>query len=113
MGHMADAPVARVEPNGNSGVQAFMIILRRAMPELRQQFGVRALGVFGSYVRGDQRVGSDLDVLVEFDRPISLLDFVDLETRISELLGVKVDLVMKSALKPNIGRRILGEVVLI
>jgi predicted nucleotidyltransferase len=109
--HMADAPIGKSEPKGESDLSTIMGILRAAMPGLRQQFGVMALGVFGSYVRGDQRTGSDLDVLVEFDRPISLLGFVDLEKRISELLGVKVDLVMKSALKPNIGRRILREVV--
>jgi len=86
-------------------------ILRRHMPELRERYGVKLLGVFGSYLHGRQRSRSDLDLLVELDeRPLGLLDFVRLENHLSDLLGVKVDLVEKSALKPAIGRRILEEV---
>jgi hypothetical protein len=85
--------------------------LREVLPLLRERFKVKSLGVFGSYVRGEQHDGSDLDVLVEFDEVIGLLKFVELENYLSEVLGVKVDLVMKSALKPRIGKRILQEVV--
>ena len=86
-------------------------ILRQHLPELRERYGVKSLGIFGSYLHGRQRSRSDLDLLVEFDdRPLSLLDFVRLENHLSDLLGVKVDLVEKSALKPAIGRRILEEV---
>jgi predicted nucleotidyltransferase len=60
----------------------------------------------------EQRAGSDLDVLVEFDdRLLSLLQFIALEDELSDMLGVKVDLVEKSALKPAIGRHVLAEVV--
>ena len=87
-------------------------ILRKHLPELRKRYGVRTLGVFGSYVRGEQGRGSDLDVLVEFgDQPLTLLEFVALEQELCRLLGVKVDLVEKQALKPGIGRSILEEVV--
>lgn len=86
-------------------------ILRRELPELRERRGVRSLGIFGSYARGTQRGGSDLDLLVEFDdRPVSLLDFIGLEQYLSDQLGLRVDLVEKEALKPAIGRRILAEV---
>jgi predicted nucleotidyltransferase len=85
--------------------------LRAHLPELRERYGVYTLGVFGSYVRGEQRGSSDLDVLVEFDRTPTLLEFVDLQYYLGDLLGVKVDLVMKKALKPAIGRYILEEVV--
>lgn len=86
--------------------------LRAHVPELRERYGVRTLGVFGSYVRGKERRGSDLDLLVEFDeRPLTLIQFVELERHLSDLLGVKVDLVEKSALKPAIGRRVLEEVL--
>ncbi len=78
---------------------------------LSENFKVKEIGLFGSYVRGDQRAASDLDLLVEFEETISLLKFVALERYLSELLGVKVDLVMKSALRPRIGQRILNEVV--
>ena len=83
--------------------------LQAHLPELRERYGVRGLSLFGSYLRGEQRKGSDLDVLVEFDRVPSLFEFIRLERYLSELLEIKVDLVMKSALKPAIGRHILKE----
>ena len=81
--------------------------------ELLKKYSLKEIGIFGSYVRGEQEDVSDLDVLVEFgeDARISLLDFVGLENDLSDFLGVKVDLVEKSALKPRIGKRILEEVV--
>ncbi|MBS0183109.1 MAG: nucleotidyltransferase family protein [Nitrospira sp.] len=88
-----------------------MAVLRRQLPILQTKYHLRTLGVFGSYVRGTSRQGSDLDLLVEFTQTLSLFEFVELEQRLSRLLGVKVDLVMRDALKPLIGRRILKEVV--
>jgi predicted nucleotidyltransferase len=89
----------------------FIIILRRHLPELREKYSVNYLGIFGSYIRGEQSKDSDLDILVQFDKKPGLLKYIELENYLSDLLGVKVDLVMKSALKPNIGKRILNEVV--
>lgn len=80
-------------------------------PLLAKKYGIREIGIFGSYVRGEQKQKSDVDVLVDFSDSISLLDFIHLENELSDLLGVKVDLVMKSALKPRIGKHILEEVV--
>ncbi len=80
------------------------------MPDLRGEFGLKSLGVFGSYARGEQGKDSDLDLLADFHRTPSFFRFLRLERRLSDRLGVKVDLVMRSALKPNIGRRILAEV---
>ncbi len=87
--------------------------LREHMPELEREFGVERLGIFGSYVRGEEREDSDVDILVEFSpsADIDLLDFMRLEERLSEILGKRVDLVMASALKPAIGRHVLKEVV--
>jgi hypothetical protein len=85
------------------------LILQAHLPELREHYGVRELSLFGSYLRGEQRKCSDLDVLVEFDRAPSFFEFMRLERYLSELLKMKVDLVMKSALKPAIGRHILEE----
>ncbi len=90
---------------------AITATLKRALPDLAAEFGVRSLGIFGSTVRGEAKRGSDLDVLVEFDRAPSLFRFLELEERLGELLHARVDLVMKDALKPEIGRRILREVV--
>lgn len=80
---------------------------------LRKKYGVKEFGLFGSYVRGEQKDISDVDILVEFEEnaQISLLDFVCLENEVSDLLGINVDLVEKASLKPRIGRRILEEVV--
>lgn len=85
--------------------------LRQQLPLLGTRYQVRSLGLFGSYVRREQRQESDLDVLVEFRETPSLLKFIELENYLSDLLGVSVDLVMKDSLKPRIGRRILAEVV--
>lgn len=87
--------------------------LKAALPELRERYGVIALGVFGSYVRGEQTPDSDLDLLVEFDPTVrfGLLTYCELENWLSDRLAVKVDLVMKTALKPKIGERILQEVM--
>lgn len=67
--------------------------------------------MFGSYVHGDQYEGSDLDLLVEYDEAPGLLAFIELEQFLSDTLNVNVDLVMKGALKPKIGERVLDEVV--
>lgn len=87
-------------------------ILKRHMPELTERYRVRSLGVFGSYAQNRQKKGSDLDLLIEFadDEHLSLLQYIELELYLSDLLGVKVDLVEKRALKPAIGRHILQEV---
>ena len=85
--------------------------LRRETPLLTEQYGVGSLEVFGSYVRNEQNPNSDLDLLVSFRRIPSLLGFIALENHLSDILGVKVDLVMKDTLKPSIGRQILREAI--
>ncbi|MBH8555338.1 nucleotidyltransferase family protein [Nostocaceae cyanobacterium CENA357] len=84
-------------------------VLNKSM--LKERYQVRELGIFGSYIRQEQTETSDVDVLVEFSETPSLLKFVNLENYLSDNLGVKVDLVHKSGLKPRIGERILAEVV--
>jgi hypothetical protein len=85
--------------------------LRNNLPEITQRFQVKSLLLFGSYVRGRQRKKSDLDILVEFSEPPSFFEFLALERYLSGLLGVKVDLVMKEALKPAIGKHILADAI--
>jgi predicted nucleotidyltransferase len=82
---------------------------------LAERYGVVEIGIFGSYVRGEQRADSDLDVLIELERParISLIDLVELELYLSDLLGIKVDLAIKKNLKPRIGERILQETMVL
>jgi uncharacterized protein len=82
------------------------------LPDIRAQYGIRKIGIFGSYLRGEENRDSDLDILIEFgDTELTLLDFIRLENRIGDLLGVKVDLVDRSTLKPALRSRILDEVV--
>ncbi len=88
-------------------------ILRQQKDFLRKKYKIKEIGIFGSYVRGEQRYTSDVDILVEFEEVPSLLKFVKLENYLSEVLGVKVDLVEKKALKPRIGKHILQEVVIL
>jgi len=78
---------------------------------LRRRFKVKEIGLFGSYVRNEQKEGSDVDILVEFEETPTLLEFIELENFLTELLGVKVDLVMKRALKPSIKENVLKEVI--
>ncbi|MEM2119354.1 MAG: nucleotidyltransferase family protein [Candidatus Bathyarchaeia archaeon] len=83
--------------------------LRSLLPRLRQEYAVETLEIFGSYVRAEATPESDLDLLVTFSRPPSLFEYIALENYLSDALGVPVDLVMKDALKPRIGKRILQE----
>ena len=85
--------------------------LKEIMPDLSEGHGVKSLGIFGSYVRGEADTESDLDILVEFDRSPTLWQLIRLERELGDMLGVKVDLVMKKTLKPGIGEAILKEVV--
>lgn len=89
----------------------FTKILKQHLPDLSKKYSISYLGIFGSYVRGEQKEDSDLDVLVEFSKTPDIFEFIGLKQEISDMLGVKVDLVMKNALKPTIGKRILEEVV--
>ncbi len=86
-------------------------MLRTEKPSLMEKYNVKEIGIFGSFIRGEQDHKSDLDLIVEFAKPIGLLKFINLENYLRDLLGIKIDLVTKSALKPFIGERILQEVV--
>ena len=86
-------------------------LLQKELPTLMARYHVASLGMFGSYVRDEQHDNSDVDLLVTFSKTPGLLLFIELENHLTDLLGVKVDLVMRDALKPHIGQRILSEVV--
>lgn len=92
-------------------VEEIKRILKSHKKELELKYGVKEIGIFGSYVKEEQKETSDVDILVEFEKPVGLLEFVGFKNYLSDILGVNVDLVMRRALKPNIGKRILGEVV--
>lgn len=86
-------------------------ILAAEEKRLAQNYGVSQIGVFGSFVFGDCRKDSDIDLLVEFKKPIGLFDFIELENYLTDKLGRKVDLVAKKGLKRYIRKNILDSVV--
>ncbi len=86
-------------------------IIREEKPQLMRNFGVSKVGIFGSSVLGDFGKRSDIDILVEFKRPIGLFAFIELENYLSKKLGRKVDLVSRSGLKPYIRNDILRTTV--
>ncbi len=90
-----------------------MVVLSAHREELSNHFRVKNVGIFGSYVRGEQNKGSDLDVLVEFDEPVSLLGLARVENFLGDLLGLKVDVVPKKDIRPELRKRILAETVFV
>jgi uncharacterized protein len=85
------------EPNWQArSLEEIRHVLQQSMPEIENRYKVKSLGIFGSYVRGDVKRSSDLDILVEFHQAPSLLEFIRMEDDLSSKLGIKVDLVMKS-----------------
>jgi predicted nucleotidyltransferase len=95
----------------NNQIEQIVSKLRETMPILTEKYRVKALQAFGSYTRGQQKKESDVDILVEFHETIDLFTFVELEDFLSEVLGIKVDLVMKDTLKPRIKEKILREAI--
>ena len=79
----------------NREAEIYIRKLHEMLPELKEKYHVSYLGIFGSYIRGEQKPGSDLDILVEFSKTPTIFKFVNLENYLSEALGIKVDLVMK------------------
>ena len=76
-----------------------------------EALSVRSLSLFGSVVRGEATSDSDVDILVEFSKPVGLFGFIRLKHRLEEILGRSVDLVTRAALKPQLRNRILEECV--
>ena len=86
-------------------------ILKKEFPVITDKYGVKKIGIFGSYARGEQNIRSDVDILVQFEKPIGFFKFFSLENYLAEKLGVKVELVTEDALKPLIKPRVMKEVV--
>jgi len=87
--------------------------LREEIPRLQREYAVKSFGLFGSFARGEQSLDSDVDLLVDFSRVPGMIGFLSLQDELSGLLGRRVDLVTREALKPALGKRILAEVQLV
>jgi len=91
-------------------VVRFIKALKRYKDYLRRKYKVREIGVFGSYAKNEQKRGSDLDVLVEFYEPVGL-GYFELKDFLEDVLKIKVDLVTKMGIKPQLKDKILKEVI--
>lgn len=90
-------------------LKEILVELREVLPIVRTKYYVASMEVFGSYVKGQQVLTSDLDLLVTFSKVPGLLKFIELKNYLSDYLNLNVDLVMKDSLKPGISQNILAE----
>ncbi|MCP5053705.1 MAG: nucleotidyltransferase family protein [bacterium] len=79
--------------------------------ELKQNYTVKEIGVFGSYARETQKEKSDVDIIVTFDKIPGLLKFLELENHLSDILGIDVDLIRKEAIREELKETILRDAV--
>jgi hypothetical protein len=93
------------------GKEEILKRLSQELPYLKEKYHVKRIGIFGSYARGQQRPESDLDLLVEFSKPVGFFKFIELEDYLTEKLGIKVELVTGDAVKPLIRNQVLQEAI--
>lgn len=92
-------------------LEKIMKILRKHQKEIQERFYVKEIKLFGSFVRGEQKKTSDIDVLVDFDKPVSLLHIIALENFLSDILGRKVDVIPKKNIRKELKDSILKEAI--
>lgn len=91
--------------------QDILASLKKLKGEVSREYSVKTIGVFGSVARDEQTGTSDIDLLVEFSKPVGFVTFMRLENFLSEQLGNRVDLVTSDSLKPVIRQDVLAEVI--
>jgi len=84
-------------------------ILADHRAKIKEKYSVKETSIFGSYVKGEQKESSDIDIVVEFEKPVSLLHIVSLENYLSDILEVKVDVVPKKNIRQELKESILEE----
>ena len=89
--------------------------LKEIKPALNEKFYIKNLGLFGSYIRGENSPSSDIDILIEYDesKSFSIFTIIALEDFLTKLFNIKVDLVNKKSIKPDLKDSILNEVVFV
>lgn len=95
----------------SSNLETIKRTLRSLDREIKKEYKAEVIGLFGSYTRGEQKEGSDIDILVRFSEGATLLDFVGLANFLEEKLKIKVDIVSERAVRPELKEQILSEVV--
>jgi len=89
-----------------------VVTLRENEDTIKERYGVKKIGIFGSFARGEENQGSDVDILVEFDEGKKTFDnYMDLKYFLQDLFGRKIDLVTIQALKPQLKEDILRGVI--
>lgn len=86
-------------------------ILKSHKEKIKERYGVKEIGIFGSYVRGEQTEKSDVDILVDFYELSDVFDLLRLERSLHRLLNCKVDVVRKQAIRKELRDRVLSEVI--
>lgn len=86
-------------------------LLKEQKAFMKEKYKIKEIGIFGSYVRGENGKDSDIDILIDKDAPIGLLKLANLQNYLTKLIGIHVDLVIKKSLLPHIGKNILDEVI--
>jgi len=85
------------------------IKIKRALQKINPTF----IGVFGSYARGEQNVNSDLDILIDYSHQVNLLDLIGVEQELTEVLGIKVDLITLKSVNADIRPYIESDLIAI
>ena len=86
-------------------------VLKENRKELKRRFGVRKIGIFGSYASGKANNSSDIDILVDIERPSGIFELMELQDYLAKLLGRKIDITTSNSLKPLIKKEILSQTV--
>ena len=97
----------------NKELERIITILQSLEERIKKDYKAEIIGVFGSYVRGEQKVSSDVDILVNFHEGATLFDLVGLADFLEEELDVKVDIVSERAIREELKEQILKEVVMV
>jgi predicted nucleotidyltransferase len=88
-------------------------ILSLQKQSLRENYQITEIGIFGSYARGEETELSDVDILVDYETAPTFIMLVELRDYLSQLFGLKVDVITKNGLKPRIRERVLAEAIYI
>ena len=92
-------------------LKQYITLINQNLEALRRKFGVKKIAIFCSMARGDNKKKSDIDIIVELDKPRGFFNFIELENHLSKILGKKVDLTTKNSLKPAVKKSVLKEAV--
>jgi uncharacterized protein len=91
--------------------EQILVKLKAEKKHLKERYNVIKLGVFGSYARGEENSSSDVDILVEFTEVPGMKDFFETEEYLEKMLHKKIDLVREDAIRPELRKQILSEVI--